>query len=72
MNKDLADDERTAIESLKRLANKWPKTLWLFSANGKLCVMRKDAHGEKARDGEGFDQNSIIAWIDIENDGGDW
>jgi len=60
---------------LKRLENKWPKTLWLFSASGTLYVMKKDAEGEKAHhpglEG-GVDQAFIAATIEIENDGGDW
>ncbi len=68
----ISKEEERAIASLQRLAKKWPKNLWLFSASGTLCVMRKvdgvikiNAHGC-------VDQNYTVATIEIENDGGDW
>jgi hypothetical protein len=72
MDIDLTEDEKKAVTSLKRLANRWPKNLWLFSASGTLCVMRTDSNGEKVLDGEGFDQDYIVGTINISNDGGDW
>lgn len=72
----LTPAEERAIRTLKRLATVWPESLWLFSANGRLCVMKKDAAGDRAVferwNGENFNQAFIMAVIEIENDGGDW
>lgn len=79
---ELTKEEKSAIASLKRVARKWPNSLWLFSASGSLNVMKKHADGEKAVHGDntplkygcyaGMDQEYVIDSIDIENDGGDW
>ena len=39
------DEERRAINTLKRLARRWPDSLYLYSAAGSLCVMRKEPDG---------------------------
>lgn len=66
-------EEKRAIASLKRLAKKWPKSLWLFSGSGSLCVMRYRQDGERALvDDGGMDSDYALATIDIPNDGGDW
>jgi len=66
-------EEMRAINALRRLAKRWPKTLWLFSASGALCVMRRNEEGDRARvEGGGMDPAYVIATIDIPNDGGDW
>ncbi len=76
MNIELTEKEKKAIAALNRAAKIWPDSLWLFSAAGTLCVMRKDADMEKVfLDGAyqgGFDQDYVISTVDIENDGGDW
>ena len=67
-------EERNAINTLKRLAKRWPKSLWLFSASGSLCVMRKGPDGEHVM-GQfgGVDPNYELDSISgIDNDGGDW
>jgi hypothetical protein len=65
--------EARAIASLRRLAKRWPKTLWLFSASGTLCVMRFGTDGDRLRvDGGGMDPQACLATIAIPNDGGDW
>jgi len=76
MEFDLTPEEKKAIAALKRLAKKWPDSLWLFSAQS-LHVMRKTEDGRHAYGGEnvsstGIDPGYIIATIDIEADGGDW
>lgn len=72
----LSKEEQNAISSLKRLAKRWPKSLWLFSASGSLHVMQKDSEGRRkmlARIGTGVDQEYIVETIrGIDNDGGDW
>jgi hypothetical protein len=67
-------EERRAIDALKKVARDWPKSLWLFSASGSLCVMRKGANGERMHTrGGGVDPDYEIDEIHgIENDGGDW
>lgn len=67
MTEDLTEEELRAIVSLKRRAKSWPASLWLFSADGTLHVMRKAPDG-----GTVADVRYSIATIDIENDGGDW
>ena len=68
---ELTIAERKAINQLRRIAKTWPKSLWLFSANSTLEVMRK-SNGEVMRIGDAYDQKYIVDSIDIENDGGDW
>ena len=74
MDEELTKDEKAAISALRRLAKKWPKTLWLFSASGTLTVMRCDENGEHAHlDSFGVDPDYIVdTIIGIDNDGGDW
>ena len=69
-------EEKLAIAALKRLASRWPDSLWLFSASGRLCVMKCDENCERVYHpdsrGGGTDQAWIVDRIDIPNDGGDW
>lgn len=81
---ELTDEERSALRSLRRLAKRWPKSLWLFSASGTLHVMRTGPNGKRVMrrdthlfasgeaDPEVTDQRASIGTIDIPNDGGDW
>ena len=69
---ELTKEEENAINTLNRLAKRWPESLWLFSASGSLWVMQKNSDGEKSHDGDGYDQECALSCIDIENDGGDW
>jgi hypothetical protein len=65
--------EIAAIKAMKTLARRWPKTLWLFSASGTLCVMRFKDDGTKAYTAAGgVDPTYVADTIKIENDGGDW
>jgi len=69
----ITDEEKKAIRALKQVAKKWPKSLWLFSASGNLCVMKKGPDGNMVMTpGGGVDQLYIVGKIDISNDGGDW
>lgn len=69
---DLTKEEKRAISALRKLAQSWPDSLWLFSAAGELWVMRKK-DGERAfNEFGGVDQEYAIVELDIENDGGDW
>lgn len=71
---ELTDEEERAIASLKRLAKKWPDTLWLYSASGILNVMRCDEGGKHAMLRNcGVDPEYCVDTIaGIDNDGGDW
>jgi hypothetical protein len=62
-----------AIRRLKKVAEEWPFSLWLFSANGQLCVMKVGADGERvyAMDG-GVDPAYTVDVVDLPNEGGDW
>ena len=66
--------EEQAVSRLKRLAKVWPQSLWLFSANGSLKVMRFGKDGEQVTlVSGGVDPNYIVDRIvGIPNDGGDW
>ena len=77
----LTSEEKRAIASLRRLANSWPDSLWLFAAAGSLCVMKKGPDGNRIvipgnaganSPGGGMDPDAQVASIDIECDGGDW
>jgi len=71
---DLTPEEKKAIRALERAAKIWPESLWLFSGDGTLCVMKKDENGKKvmriAGGSESVGADAIITSIKIENDGG--
>jgi hypothetical protein len=72
---ELTREERLAVAALRRLAKRWPQTLWLFSASGSLHVMRRgpDGHAVHYERGGGVDRDYIVETITgISNDGGDW
>jgi len=64
--------EEKAINMLKELANNWPDTLWLYSASGDLCVMKKNNSQPVMTKLGSVDPKYVIETINIENDGGDW
>jgi len=72
MEIELTKEEGEVIKSLKRVAKKWPKSLWLYSASGSLFVMKKRDGEVVMTDCGGVDPDYIVEQIDIENDGGDW
>jgi hypothetical protein len=69
---ELTAEERRAIASLKRLAKRWPPSLWIFCGSGSVCVMRTAEDGSKAHKGEGVDPAYLVDSVQIPNDGGDW
>jgi len=69
---DLTKEEEKAIKSLQRVAAKWPKSLWLYSASGSLEVMKKEGGDAAMTNSGGIDPDYMVGHIDIENDGGDW
>ena len=64
--------EDQAVAALKKLAKRWPKTLWLWSASGSLHVMRLQDGTRAMNDVGGVDDHYRLASIEIPNDGGDW
>jgi len=73
MDFELTKEEKDAVNTLKRLAKKWPDTLWLFSGSSTLWVMKNGPDGRPVMTSNGgYDQNYSVAEIKIENDGGDW
>lgn len=62
---DLNASERRAIESLRKLAKRWPKTLYLFSNSGTLEVHKADDGGAVC------DATLVDNIYGIRNDGGD-
>jgi hypothetical protein len=66
--------EELAISELRRLARRWPKTLWLMSAEGALTVMRFGEDGRVAITATGaIDPAYAVETIEgIPNDGGRW
>jgi hypothetical protein len=70
---DLTDEERRAIDSLMRLARRWPDTLGLFSWSGALRVTDRSPEVLDAIDGGEGDVRTIdgLVAIPIPNDGGD-
>ena len=73
---DPTEEEARAIRSLKRVARKWPKSLWLYAGSGGLHVMRADPDGGHYHGGPGgrdaVDPDYLIDTIDLPADGGDW
>lgn len=72
----LTHEETQAIADLRSLAERWPKTLWLFagpSGEGELCVMRCGADGKRVETSLGFvDQDYCVGSVSIPCDGGDF
>jgi hypothetical protein len=69
----LTKEEKSAIASLKRLASRWPESLWLFSNGMSVTIMRSGRSGEAVTDQSGaMDQEYIVGSVNIPNDGGDW
>ncbi len=70
----MTKEEKNAIKTLKRLAKRWPKSLWLFAVSGGLCVMQKSEKGEHVffEGKEALDPGYIVDTIKIDSSGGDW
>jgi hypothetical protein len=74
MTIELTKQEQDAIRIFRALANKWPDTLWLFSASGSLHVMKCGKNGEHIHNQDGsVDHNYVVGTVDgISSSGGDW
>ena len=66
----LDSEEERAIRALKRVAARWPKSLWLFSGSGSLNVMKAGPDGRRMYNSAGVDQAYIVDTVRIPNDGG--
>lgn len=77
---ELTPEEKKAIAALKRVAKIWPKSLWLFSADSILYIMRKqdEKHvmslglSNSRGSGGGVNPDYIVDTVRIDSDGGDW
>jgi len=71
---EINEEESKAIKHFERLAKIWPKSLWIYSGSGLLCIMKKtDENNSRAmNEFGGVCQDHVVATIRIENDGGDW
>lgn len=70
--KPLTKKEEEWIKEFKKICKKCPKKLWLFSANGTLNIMKTPDDGETLNDNGGCNQDNVVDWANITNDGGDW
>jgi hypothetical protein len=74
----LTKEEKQAITALKRIADKWPDTLWLFATGLAVHVMRRGPNGEHvvlpSERGDGaVDPSAIVATIhNLPADGGNF
>lgn len=69
---ELSVAEKLAIRTLRSLAKRWPKTLWIF-ATGDFNVMRVGPRGERVMTGSGgVDPDYCVTSVEIPNDGGGW
>lgn len=68
----LTDEEAKAIQSLRRLAKRWPQSLKLLSAAGSLIIIHTDQEYDERHGCEFLPQDAPLAHIyGIPNDGGD-
>lgn len=71
----LSPEEQRAIHDLEQIAEKWPKTLWLYATGHSLHVMKLNEQGKRAvlpGHVAGYDSGYVVSDIEIPNDGGDW
>lgn len=72
---ELTKEELSAISALKRLGQKWPKSLWIYSGDGGAYILKTLPNGEHAVLPDGsMDQSYIVGSIPhkIPIDGGTW
>ena len=74
MDIELTADEKLALSALKRLAKRWPKTLWIYSGDGGAMVLKTGSDGKKAKLGDTIDPNYIVGHVPgaMHIDGGVW
>lgn len=70
----LTAEEKKAIAELRKLAKKWPRSLWIFAAAGSCCVMKKGADGKmQFLKNCAVDPDYHVDTIrELPIDGGDW
>ena len=69
--------EEQAIATLKRIAKRWPPTLWLFAGGaGTISIMRCGPDGRRVsrevNGGTGYSPDACIDFVAIPSDGGDF
>jgi hypothetical protein len=65
-------EEAKAVTALKRLADEWPESLWIFTNGQRLYVMRNVDGKRVMNKSGGVDPDHTVAAINIPSDGGDW
>ena len=68
----LTAEEKRAIRALKKLAENWPETLWLFAGDETLAVLRLGPEGKRMYKNGAVDQDFMVASIWLPSDGGDY
>lgn len=70
----LTKAEKQAIDDLRALARRWPKTLWIYAAGSvHLHIMKCGDNGEPVVRMDGSpDPGYLVGEAAIPNDGGDW
>jgi len=73
MLQPLTKEERKAIAALKKVAENWPDTLWLFVGES-FAVMKVDENGDQAMNKYGgVDQGYLVDTVfGFKYDGGAW
>ena len=70
---NLPKREQRVFDLLTRLTNIWPDSLWLWSANGNLYLMRTGRDGERVMTSFGsVDDTYVVDVFNIPSDGGAW
>lgn len=60
----LTKEEKQAIAALQRLADRWPKTLWIFTVGGPLTVMKNGEDGKPIMSDLGeYSESAVVAEI---------
>lgn len=67
----LSAEEKKALRALARLESIWPDSLSLQAGTGGLVVLKNDEEGQPHFNGQGLDQDYVVAKANIQADGGD-
>jgi len=65
--------EQAWFDRLKRCYDEMPDSVWIFTANGTVNMLRLGGDGRRAMDGGGsVDQDFLLDGFVARTDGGDW
>jgi len=65
---ELTKEEKNAIQTLKRLAERWPKSLWLYSSQEVISIMKYKKRKEAAMIGMSYDPDYKVTDVKIPHD----